>query len=72
MCLNDSFLFLYHYLELKAQRLLVLPPPTNETLEKMISDNKHNSEIVWCSKHLTDDDMATIAFYLIKGNKVSD
>ena len=37
----------------------------------MIEDSKTESELDWWYKSLTDDDMATIAYYLLKDNKVS-
>jgi hypothetical protein len=38
----------------------------------MINDNKNQSFLNWSGKGLTDDDMATIAYYLLKDNKVSN
>ena len=47
------------------------PPPPNPKLGKMIKDNKDKSKLKWGLLDLTDDDMATIAYYLLKDNKVS-
>jgi hypothetical protein len=38
----------------------------------MIHDNKNEAALSWTGKNLTDDDMATIAYYLLKDNKVSN
>ncbi len=38
----------------------------------MINDNKNKSELDWSGQGLTDDDAATIAYYLLKDNKVSN
>ena len=50
---------------------MATPPPPNPELEKMIKDSKTESKLNWGGKSLTDDDMATIAYYLLKDNKVS-
>jgi hypothetical protein len=38
----------------------------------MINENKSQSKLEWYKKGFTDDDAATIAYYLLKDNKVSN
>ena len=73
MCvLINRFDFCFDNLEpTTAASLLATPPPPNPKLEKMIEDNKTKSELNWNRERLTDDDMATIAYYLLKDNRVS-
>ena len=59
------FHFYFDHLESKA------PPPSNPKLEQIIRDNRNESEINWGGKRLNDDDMATVAYYLLKDNQVS-
>ena len=60
--------FSINYLE---PSLLASPPKTNAEVEEMINDNKDQSVLYWNFKGLTDDDAATIAYNLLKDNKVS-
>ncbi len=41
-------------------------------MEKKIEDNKNESELSWGGEGLTDNDAATIAYYLLKDNEVSN
>jgi hypothetical protein len=52
--------------------LIYLAPKPNPGLEEIINDNKNKPLLAWSAKNLTDDDMATIAYYLLKDNKVSN
>jgi hypothetical protein len=52
--------------------LIYLAPKPNPILEQMINDNKNKAELDWTQRRLTDDHMATIAYYLLKDNKVSN
>ncbi len=80
--LNIHFYFYINYLEPKAPTitqaaaeapsLLASPPKSNPKLEKMINDNKNQSTLIWDPKDFTDDDAVTIAYYLLKDNKVSN
>lgn len=37
----------------------------------MIRDSRNQSEVNWNGESLNDDDIATIAYYLLKDNQVS-
>lgn len=64
--------FYINYLEPKSKSsLLASLLPLKPEIEKMINKDKNASELNWGSKSLTDDDLATIAYYLLKSNKVS-
>ena len=61
---NYSFLFFINYLEPKPSppppppKPSLSPPKSNPKLEKMINDNRNESELNWNRQGLTDDDMA--------------
>ena len=68
----NRFSFCIDYMESRTvPSLLATSSPLNSKLEKMIEDNKTKSELNWNRERLTDDDMATIAYYLLKDNRVS-
>jgi cytochrome c553 len=72
MCFNYSFLFLYPTTAATPSLLASPPKHTNAKLEEIINKNKNESKINLNSKQLTDDDMAIVAYYLLKNNKVSN
>ncbi len=62
-----------NYLESKPKPTPSNPSPLdykNPRLEQTINENKNKSEIDLNSKKLTDDDMAIVAYYLLRNNKV--
>jgi hypothetical protein len=64
-----------NYLEPKPKPTPSLPSPPNyknEKLEQTINENKNKSELNLGRKELTDDDMAIVAYYLLRNNKVSN
>ncbi len=48
------------------------PKYQNVKLEKIITENKANSELYLCGKNLTDQDIEIVVYYALQNNKVSN